>query len=353
MITVLASIFNLTTTTSHVEDSSLPEGVEGESLHIEGYDITFIPSDTRFYVGKELSFAVHVIAPDGKLATGIDVQGSVLDFKTRKPIYYAAISEVQKGVYAFSWKPSFAGRYFSKFLLRLDDQDSLTPTFEINVKDKRAEYSIIGSIFIAIASLAFGMYASLSTLFCSKKSKRKNRKNKDDKIIKKFRIAPIIYGIGIGVLALLLGYSVSYFYQSGAERGFIVCGQDGCNLAVHWHTQLAMSVCGKPYHLPLEAGDLENQHTHKENDRLHFHALVKIDESGTELLEPEKLRVGGIFDQLGVRFTSKCFDGYCNNDLCSDGKSGKLKMAVNGIANEQYADYVWKDGDVISIVFAP
>ena len=45
--------------------------------------------------------------------------------------------------------------------------------------------------------------------------------------------------------------------------------------------------------------------------------------SSIEILEPEKLSVGNLFDQLGLKFTSTCFIDHCNSDKCPDGKEGK------------------------------
>jgi len=101
----------------------------------------------------------------------------------------------------------------------------------------------------------------------------------------------------------------------------------------------------------LEAGDLNKVHTHKEIDRLHYHSLIKMDEKGQKILEPWKLNVGILFEELGITFNSECFGNYCNGDNCPDGTPGTLRMTVNGVPNNQFNEYPYKDGDEIHITF--
>lgn len=321
------------TSSAHLEES-IPEGTTSESLHIRGYDITFLRPEGKLAVNRDWQFIIDISDTAGQRAQGIDVQGQILDSKVGKEVFYAVVSEIQPGKYAFTWKPSFAGDYIAQFVFRSAEDEILQPSFAIRIDDPRGRYALVGSIIAGIVSLFVGVYAAWP---------RRRRK---------FHATSLLIGIGIAALLVVLGYSVSYFYQAGGERGFVVCGADGCELAVHWHSQLEMSTCGKPVHLPLEAGDLNKQHTHKERDRLHFHALIKTDETGTNLLEPEKLRVGDLFEQLNIRFTRDCFMDYCNGDACPDGKPGTLRMAVNGVPNNEFAEYVWRDGDVIRIVLS-
>lgn len=317
---------------AHVEE--LPQSGQ-ESLHLKGYDITFLIPTQKMYANDELQLSIIVKDSNEQLVTGLEVQGQMLDTQVGKEIFYAAVSEVQQGIYAFTWKPSFAGDYFVQFVFRSEENEILQPTFRIRIDDKREQYAWIFGVVAAALSIGIGLYAALP---------KKHRK---------FRTSPLIIGVAIGILIIGLAYSVATFYQKGGEKGFIVCGPEGCELAAHWHSQLEMSVCGEPFHLPLEAGDLNKQHTHKERDRLHFHALIKTDEKGTKLLEPDKVRLGELFDFLGIRFTNECFGEYCNGDSCPDGTVGNLTMNVNGVPNIQYDDYVWKDGDVIKIAFGP
>jgi hypothetical protein len=316
---------------AHVEDSGIPQGIRQSSLHIKGYDFTLLSSKSHLAVNKENQFSMQIKDENGNIIRNSDVQGQILDSGFGKEIFYAAVIE-EDGIYSFKWKPSFAGSYVVQYIIRDKEGVVLQPSFAIEVIDKKGVYSLYGSIAAAVAILAIGTYIALP---------RQKRH---------FRIAPIIYSLLIAGATVALGYSVSYYYGAGGEKGFVVCGDDGCDLAVHYHSQLEMGICGEEYNLPLEAGDLGKQHTHKEKDKLHFHALIKTDKSGTEILEPEKLRLGGLFEQLNIPFTKDCFADKCSGDLCN-GRNGKLTVEVNGVPNEGASDYSWRDGDEIKIYF--
>lgn len=313
---------------AHGASVPIPDGYEEQSLHIQDYDFTFFSQPA--VANKESEFLLYVTGPDGSVIEGADIQGQILDGSQGNEIFFAAVNE-QDGMYRFSWKPSFAGEYIVQYIMRVGEE-SLEPTFQVAVTDKKGLYSLIAAIVVAVLVLGYGIYAALP---------RKKQK---------FRVMPLVYAVLIAGLVLLLGYSVWAYYGAGGEKGFVVCGEDGCELAVHIHSELEMEICGEPYHLPLENGDLDRQHTHKERDLLHYHSLIMTDESGTEILEPEKLRVGELFDHLDIPFTSECFAGKCNGDLCGD-EPGELTMHVNGQKNEAYGEYSWRDGDVIEIHF--
>jgi len=300
------------------------------SKHIADYDIAFI-SESKAYVNQNTPFTVQIQNLDGNTLTNLEVQGQIVDEQTRKEIFYAKATEKKPGEYTFSWKPSFAGKYLVQFLFR-QNNEAIQPQFPIQVNDIRSTYAWIITISGAIIVLLIGLFMSLP------KKKRK------------FHASPLLVGIVAAVVLLGIGYSVSYFYQAGGEKGFVICGKQGCDLSVHWHSDLHFNLCDTDFSLPLEAGDLNKQHTHKERNKLHFHALIKTNEAGTELLEPEKLRLGELFDHLGIRFTDTCFGDYCNKDLCNE-KTGQLTMTVNDLSNNKFADYIWKDGDEIKIGF--
>lgn len=309
----------------------VPDTDEQQSIHIDGWDLTLLRSTPA--VGRESVYTLDVIGPEGTRRGGLEVQGLVLDDKAGSEVFVSGVEEQRPGQYTFTWTPSFAGDYIIQFIVRGKNDELLKPTFPITVADSRASYALgIGS-FVAALAIALGVH------FAVPHHKRK-----------KFNAKPLIYGI-IGGLAIFgLSYSVATFYTTGGERGFVVCGDAGCDLAVHWHAQLEMDMCGQTFNLPLEKGDLDKQHTHKERDRLHYHALIKTDEDKT-VLEPQKLRVGELFDTLGTRFTKECFGDYCGGDACPDGHKGNLNVLVNDIAKPEGPDYVWNDGDVIRITF--
>jgi len=314
---------------AHLEEP-VPAGMRTEALHIKGYDNTLLAPEIM-KVNEEVELTIIIKDHDDAL-TGADIQGQIMEPDTGKDIFYSATTEVSPGKYSFTWKPSFAGNYFVQFIFLSSEDVIYKPTFALAVQDPRADYWLKGSFIAAFICFAVGLYAG----FPKKKGK--------------FNSKSLITGIVLGGIFIGLGYSVAYFYQAGGEAGYVVCDEEGvCEIAVHWHSELELSVCGEHFLLPKEAGDLDEQHTHKEPNRLHFHSLTKATEDG-ELLEPERLRAGGLFEQLDMKFNSECFRDKCNGDLCN-GQPGSVKMYVNGASSTEFDKYVWKDGDVISISF--
>jgi len=299
---------------------------------IEGFDISFL-SPENFYVNEEVTLNLEIKTIEGeKYSTPIQV--AIHEPGKEVANIYLLAKETEKGRYDFSWTPSFAGNYEIRYLFRNLEDDVVAPTYYIKVIDKRATNISYASIIFALIFLIYGIYSSIP------------KKKKD-----KFKISKLLTGIIIAAVIFGLGYSVSSFYNEGGEKGFTVCGPDGCDLAIHAHAELEMSVCGEEYDLGLEDGNLGQQHTHKEKNKLHFHSLIKSEKDTGKLLEPEKLFVGELFDQLEIQFTKECFGEYCNGDICPNGNAGELKMTVNGIPNEEYDEYVWNDGDTVKISF--
>ncbi|MBI4448549.1 hypothetical protein HY641_00790 [Candidatus Woesearchaeota archaeon] len=300
---------------------------EKGNLHIRGFDIAL--QEDQLLAGTNTPLTVTIHEQEGP-AQGLLVQGQILDRVKGKEIYYAAVTEAEPGTYTFTWEPSFAGTYYLQYIFRSHDT-IIQPTFEITVTDPREAYWLWGSVALGIIALLLGFYAS-------REKKRFNYKT--------MGIATLI------AIALAgLGYSVSTFYAAGGEAGFVVCGAEGCELAVHWHSNVEITVCSEGFDLPLEAGNLDKVHTHKEKGRLHFHSLIKTDTEGVKLLEPEKLRVGQLFDHIGMRFTSTCIGTYCNGDACPDGTVGNLRMTLNGAPHPDLSSYSYKDGDKMNVVF--
>jgi len=156
-------------------------------------------------------------------------------------------------------------------------------------------------------------------------------------------------------LSILIGlaYSVVYYLESGVrEQGLIICEESGeCSLAIHIHADVEGSTCGEELKLPLQKGDpLTEPHTHNERNKIHWEGKLKVDKDTKEVTDKTPLKLGTFMDVMGVRFNDKCLGDKCNDDLCN-GKEGKLTMLVNGIPNDEYRNYIWKDGDVINLKF--
>ena len=199
---------------------------------------------------------------------------------------------------------------------------------------------------ISIIAIIVGLLASLLLFFKKKK-----------KSWKPILVIWILLGIGLGLL-----YSVAEYYDQGAEQGIIVCtSKTECSIAVHIHANLDVSVCGKEHVFPFEKGDLNKPHTHKEKNKIHYHALLKVDPVTKKILDPIDLTLKAFFDQMGERFNGTCLLDKCNGDRCSGDPTADagVMMSVQNknvannewLTNLEYENYVWKDGDKISIRF--
>ncbi|MBI4148159.1 hypothetical protein HY490_02605 [Candidatus Woesearchaeota archaeon] len=325
-LTTVFIIFVLSTLAAAHEEEI--QQISPDHLHIKGYDVTFNRVPLR--VGQEIELSVLVRDEQDTPTTNLDVQGQILDPSVNKELFYSGTRESPPGTYTFLWTPSYAGDYVAQFVFHTEATEIIQPSFAITVTDPRSTYVLVGSIISGLLIAGAGIWLA-------RPQKRK-----------KFQWTPLLTGTGLGALIIIGGYSVSNYYSQGGDKGFVVCGPDGCQLALHIHSQLDIFSCGKRIDLPLEAGDLNKQHTHKERNRLHYHALIKTDPTGTQLLEPEKLRIGELFDYLQMPFTPTCLGQHCNT---CDGKPAHTTMTVNGVPNNQLSDYVWKDGDRITIEF--
>jgi len=157
------------------------------------------------------------------------------------------------------------------------------------------------------------------------------------------------------VLLVLLGllYSVMQYYAQDPEGGVIVCKDPNhCEVSMHVHADLKVSMCGKEIIFPSERGDLSKVHTHKERNKLHWHDLEKIDPKTKEIVNTSKLTLHAFFEQMRERFTDTCLLERCNGDSCPGSKNpGKVSMMVNGVPNTKFEKYIWKDGDKMVVMF--
>ncbi|HSU72397.1 MAG TPA: hypothetical protein VLJ21_00935 [Candidatus Binatia bacterium] len=157
--------------------------------------------------------------------------------------------------------------------------------------------------------------------------------------------------IVIAVLAFF-AYSLKQYYGENAEEGILTCDatNTNCKLSIHVHAVVHASVCGTSIHFPLETGPLDDAHTHKEPGKIHLHTTLPYDPATNKILDTSKFTLGRFFDNMDVKLTATCLDGKCNGDLCGS-TPGTLTMQVNGQPNTQFRDYVWSDGDDITLTF--
>lgn len=176
--------------------------------------------------------------------------------------------------------------------------------------------------------------------------KKKATKN-NKKITPKSPKNKIVKFVGaIAALAIfgLLGYSVySYQVSTQEKEGFLVCNdkKTECELSQHIHADIHLTVCGKEIIFPKENGNTTRQHTHKEQNKIHWHAPLKVNPTTKKPIDPTKVSVASFLKEMKFTFP----------ETCPNNKSPKLTAIINAKRNNDPLSYVWKDGDTITIVY--
>lgn len=178
---------------------------------------------------------------------------------------------------------------------------------------------------------------------------------------RKKRVKPRSCGTTRWLLAVLaaavigyLAYSVVIFEKAGVDEagGVFACEGQKCVLALpDVHAEVVVTLCGEQRDLPLEAGALEGQHTHKQRNVIHSpHISVPADPTTRQPLTPVTNTVGGLFDNIGWTVTEECVQGTCNGVPCG-AKAGTWTLSKNGVRQPTIRDTVWSDDDTLALVF--
>lgn len=154
--------------------------------------------------------------------------------------------------------------------------------------------------------------------------------------------------LGMGYVS----YSLYITLQSGAvSAGVVTCvAENDCYLTAHIHAYIPITICDKEFHLPIEVGPLTGPHTHEEKNIAHWHDRLPYDNILKQPKNTAPLSLDAFFNAINVPFDLRRIGAARNGDTC-EGKSARVNMFVNGIHNTDYERYVWKDKDVIVIIF--
>lgn len=171
-----------------------------------------------------------------------------------------------------------------------------------------------------------------------KKSPKKQPKKSSNKILQ------ILIGVVLlGIIGYLI-YSVVVFEQSEQEKeGFFACNEDKtvCELSQHIHSDIDLTVCGEHIVFEKEKGRTDEQHTHKEKNLIHWHARLNVDPTTHEPLDPTRVQIQAFLDQME----------YSLPQTCPDNPNPTLTVLINEKPSDMGLDYVWKDGDTITITY--
>lgn len=143
-----------------------------------------------------------------------------------------------------------------------------------------------------------------------------------------------------GVLAGTLGLAVGLAFLGTRPRRPIEDVTAACvrhtGIAMHIHPHLRIAIKGKEQKIPSEIGVkpgcMRPVHTHDDTGEIHLEFPVEQD-----------VRLGQFFAVWGKTFNRTCIFEYCNS------AEGTVKFFVNGQANEEFENYLMKDGDKIEI----
>ncbi len=170
----------------------------------------------------------------------------------------------------------------------------------------------------------------------------------------------IVIGYIITLAILIgIGYGYNTYHLSDTETITECDSPENCNMYRHVHTYVDVYTCGskQPFLFPLQAGGAALQHTHHEQNRVHWHEKLLLDAGTMTIQRDERVKIttGSFFDRMDVPFTQEdgkvCVNGKCDGDTCDDGQAGKWIATVEGQANNEWRDYLWRDEEHIRMDF--
>lgn len=152
----------------------------------------------------------------------------------------------------------------------------------------------------------------------------------------------LIFFAGSAVL-FYFGYQAYKAYTTSDYdvQGFFVCNPDNsvCERSQHVHSDIEFIACGKEVDFPKEKGNTNHQHTHKELNKIHWHARERVDPKTQELLDKTPRMLKAFFSEIEYKIPDSC-----------NGKPASVTLFVNGVENSEKLDYVWKDDDKLKVV---
>lgn len=147
-------------------------------------------------------------------------------------------------------------------------------------------------------------------------------------------------------------FVVDKYQKSGIEQeGLIICNPNTCEKSLHVHAIVTASVCGETINFPHNTGDINQQHTHTQDNQIHFHHRLKLNPITYIVIDLSPLYLGNFFDNMSMRLTQSCLGDKCNGDACAPARPGQLTMTVNDQPNQLFDQYPWQDGDIINLNF--
>lgn len=171
----------------------------------------------------------------------------------------------------------------------------------------------------------------------------------------------LILVFALALIIISISYLAAHFTgESGikTEEALTFCqpenaspDQQKCYFTAHWHFHFDAKICDETKLLPYETADLLKLHTHVETDKVHFHGLLPVDPKTKEITDYSDLKLRNVFAQLKVPVKENEVYGYKDGDTCPNGRTGELKVLVNGEEQKDFMNYILKNSDKVTIRF--
>lgn len=146
----------------------------------------------------------------------------------------------------------------------------------------------------------------------------------------------LLGGIALAVIIGAGWFLVKKDSQSTPALANNIVAQGG----IHWHASLEVAAKGERQKIPagIGLGTVHLPvHTHEEDNIIHLEFPSSVREND--------IRLKRFFNIWGEQFSGSCILEFCN------GEDGTVKMFVNGEPNDEFENYILRDGDQIKIVF--
>ncbi|OHB21534.1 MAG: hypothetical protein A2939_00420 [Parcubacteria group bacterium RIFCSPLOWO2_01_FULL_48_18] len=148
-----------------------------------------------------------------------------------------------------------------------------------------------------------------------------------------------------------LAYSLVQYKKSGiAEQGVVTCANGQCFWSAHIHLDIPIQICGEKYALSKFKGPLADDHTHGDENIIHWHDKIAFDAEKKEFSEPSPFALNLIFKTLELPITEESLLGKKDGDTCG-GVPATWKVFVNGSPTSDWRNYEWRDRDIVLFVF--
>jgi hypothetical protein len=269
------------------------------SAHVDGKNVDNLHFDLEtnpdpVIEGEPVTLIVTVTDSEGNAIT----EGVTKAIILREDI---PIVNTGPGVYEVTYTFTRFGANELDFFL--GDSHSTWDNIAVLVPDNSQNYPLIALVLEVLIILGFA--AAIAT----KKLKKSSA---------------IQYGAILLVL-VALAYSVASFYASPANEGCML--KIGDEFVIHCHQSVHVSICGNEKGFGWEAGDLGRAHTHKGDNRVHWHP-------GAPVKDPETLiTLQNMFGDLGYALSESSVEDpesgtiyQAGEDACESGTGGVIKV---------------------------